>query len=273
MTTPRGFNSGSKPLVITREGTFSKEIMDAFWEWLPRWYSEEEIETIKQDPSVFLRHFLSNVSGTQFDPSFKEDIGAQRKQLRERDEMLRTLYPDIDPEQVDKDKVERLRAEGRVGVGGIPEWQLERWEQRIDKGEISQEAVSSFIDRREESQQRRERRARQRAQWQFAPPRPEFGAGFEEVKEGVGGTLPFQDWFGSRFPSLVAKFQATLPDLTQAGFPGLTPRQAETQIEQQWAEVLKRRTPQLREEFATRFPFGPQGRPERFAPRIQTVGF
>ncbi len=89
----------------------------------------------------------------------------------------------------------------------------------------------------------------------------------------MGGTLPFQDWFGSRFPSLVAKFKSTLPNLTQRGFPGLSPRQAEAQIEQQWAEVLKRRTPQLREEFATRFPFGPQGRPERFAPPIQTVGF
>ncbi len=176
-------------------------------------------------------------------------------------------------EERDKARVEELRATDRRGVGGIPEWQLERWKQRVEKGEITQEAVSSFIDRREASQERASQRRRQQAQWQFNPPRPELGAAFEETRAGIGGTLPFQDWFGSRFPSILARFQATLPKLTQAGFPGLTPREAETQIEQSWAERLRRRTPELREEYATRFPFGSERYPSRFAPRITTVGF
>ena len=40
-----------------------------------------------------------------------------------------------------------------------------------------------------------------------------------------------------------------------------------------WAEYLKRREPELREEYETRYPWGMYGRPWAYQPRIRTVGF
>ena len=43
--------------------------------------------------------------------------------------------------------------------------------------------------------------------------------------------------------------------------------------EKGWAEYLKRREPELREEYETRYPWGMYGRPSLYQPRIRTISF
>lgn len=171
-----------------------------------------------------------------------------------------------------KEEVEALRRTGRRGITGIPEWQLKQWEQRVEKGEITEEQVTAYIERRFESQARAATRQKKAFAWQVSPPRPEFEVAFGEV--GLGGALPYQDWFKSQFPSIVSKFKLTIPKLEQQYWTGMKPSEVEEEIETKtWPEYLRKRQPELRGEYATRYPFGQYGRSGAFAPRIQTVGF
>ena len=90
---------------------------------------------------------------------------------------------------------------------------------------------------------------------------------------GLTGTEPYKEWFSSRYPSIVAEFQATIPKMEQRYWPGLMPGEVKEEVEKTWAEYLKAEMPRRREEYTTQYPYGMGGRPWAFAPRIQTVKF
>lgn len=230
----------------------------------------ETLEMLSGSPQRLQRELEKWVSTGYINQYQARDIWdevAARGQRRIAEEFIGV--PVTTPEERQAEKVEALRRTGRVGIAGIPEWQLEQWEQRVRAGEITEEEVGRYIERREETARKRKRAA----VWRYAPPRPEYGRAFEEERAGLGGPQPWRSWFESQYPSLVSRFKATLPRMEQRFYPGLTPREAERQIEETWAERLRKRKPELREEYATRYPYGMGARPWAMAPRIQTVGF
>ena len=83
---------------------------------------------------------------------------------------------------------------------------------------------------------------------------------FEEVRAGVVGPRPWTDWFESKFSRELGRFRAALP--SKELLPG-----------KRWAEYLKKRKPELKEEYATRYPYGIGGRPWAFQQKIKTVDF
>ena len=178
-----------------------------------------------------------------------------------------------DPERERREREEYLRRTGEIGKFGIPQWRLEQWDERIRAGDLSEEQVTSFIEQRGELQERATERRKLREAWWREPPRPEYMPAFEEERMGLEGPQPWRQWFESRYPTLTKRFQAILPKLERGFWPGLYPGEVEEKAEKTWAEYLKRKTPELREEYATKYPYGMGGRPWAFAPRIKTVGF
>ena len=83
---------------------------------------------------------------------------------------------------------------------------------------------------------------------------------FEEVRAGVVGARPWTDWFESKYSRELGRFRATLP--SKELLPG-----------KRWSEYLKKRKPELKEEYAERYPYGIGGRPWAFQPKIKTVSF
>ena len=83
---------------------------------------------------------------------------------------------------------------------------------------------------------------------------------FEEVRAGVVGARPWTDWFESKYSRELGRFRAVLP--YEEKLPG-----------KRWAEYLKKREPELEEEYKERFPYGIGGRPWAFQPKIKTVSF
>lgn len=192
--------------------------------------------------------------------------------VRVRQAELGLFYPETAPElkaKARKEEIARLKETGVRGLGDIPQWQLETWRDQVAAGGITEEEVGRYIERREETQAKR---ARARA-WRYAPPQPEYARAFEEERLGLGGAQPWKTWFESQYPTLVGRFRATLPRMEQAAYPGLTPSEAEKQIEETWAERLRKGKPELREEYAKRYPYGMGARPWAMAPRIQTVRY
>ena len=90
---------------------------------------------------------------------------------------------------------------------------------------------------------------------------PRFDIGFEQARPTTGPQR-WKDWFRSQFSRELGQFQATT-ELESLG--------AE-QVEESWAEFLKRRRPQLREQFFRQSPFERGERPQVFAQKIKTVG-
>jgi len=76
-------------------------------------------------------------------------------------------------------------------------------------------------------------------------------------------TLPssnFRNWFRQRYPAIVREFKSEL-----------TGEQPLKEVEARWAALLKRKTPELREEYEA-LPYWERGeRPQVFQPRIKTV--
>jgi len=170
-----------------------------------------------------------------------------------------------------KEEIARLKETGEVGIGNIPKWQLETWKDRVKAGELKQEQVTAYIEKREEAEEVRVGRRRMARAWQYAP-QPEYETAFEKERAGLGGAQPWKDWFSSQYPSLVSRFKAEYP-FKREEYPGLYPAEAKVKYEKTWAERLRERKPELREEYATRYPFGMGARPWAYQPRIQTVGF
>ncbi len=89
---------------------------------------------------------------------------------------------------------------------------------------------------------------------------PQYQTAFESVAQG---SQPWKSWFESQYPSLVSRFKLTLPEV---------PTTAKT-MEKSWADWLAKKTPELKEEFAS-LPSSYRGeRPWAYAPAIKTVRF
>jgi len=87
----------------------------------------------------------------------------------------------------------------------------------------------------------------------------EYGVGLEEMRAGLEEPEPYKRWFESKFSSIIARFKAKVPE--------------EERKPKAWAEYLKRRGPELREEWYTKTPWERGERPSAFAPRVTTVRF
>lgn len=100
-----------------------------------------------------------------------------------------------------------------------------------------------------------------RAGMPYAPTygEPSYMPAFEMA--GVEGTEPWRAWFESRYPTLLRQFKATLP---REGMPA-------ERAEASWVEWLKKRTPELREQWQRLSPYQRGERPSVYAPRIRTV--
>ena len=136
-------------------------------------------------------------------------------------------------------------------------------------------------------------------EWGGIQPQPRYRPAFYEMFGELTGARPYKDFFESLFPSLVSRFQATLP--TYKGF--LTPkaaareaeeisgiwgeptkeearairgrmeRKGERPFELSWAEFLKQEKPKLRERFWGMRPERRGEKPWAYQPRMRTVSF
>jgi len=182
--------------------------------------------------------------------------------------------PGITPEEMGRRaEIEKLRATGERGIAGIPQWSLEQLEDRIKSGELTEEQVLNYIEKREGIQARQQASAKLQRAWRYSPPQPEYQRAFTETSEALAGPEPYQEWFGSRFPSIARSFEATLPKFEQKYWGGMYPQEVEKQVEESWAEYLRKRVPAERQKYASQYPYGAERYPSRFAPRIQTVQF
>jgi len=88
---------------------------------------------------------------------------------------------------------------------------------------------------------------------------PQYKSIFGETE--VTGTQRWRDWYESKYSSELSRFRATTPIGTAE------------QKEESWAEFLRKRKPELKEEFYRQPQYQRGLRPSAFAPRIKTVGF
>tara|TARA_Y100000310_G_scaffold205781_1_gene206110 strand:+ start:534 stop:1949 length:1416 start_codon:yes stop_codon:yes gene_type:complete len=90
---------------------------------------------------------------------------------------------------------------------------------------------------------------------------PEFERVFEE-QAALTGSQPWQDWFERRYGTLLRQFKATTPKETEA-----------EPLETSWADFLRQRKPQLKEEYYAQSPYARGERPSAFQQKIKTVNF
>lgn len=105
--------------------------------------------------------------------------------------------------------------------------------------------VPGYIRRIEEERGREEERVRG------------LEKAYTEQLGEVAGTAPWKDWFRRQYPQLFREFKVGEEKPTAVG----------------WAEFLKKRKPELREEWWSLGAYQRGERPAAFAPRIKTVGF
>lgn len=170
-------------------------------------------------------------------------------------------------------EIEELKRRNVRGIANIPQWSLEQLKDRVKAGELTEEQVSQFIQQRVEQQEGATARAKLSRAWQYAPPQPEYGTAYQQMEVGVPQTENWRYWFNQRYPSIVGEFKAQMPEMTQASYQGMYPREAQKQIEKSWAEYLKGKAPEIREQYYKQSPYERGLRPGYFAPRVQTVGF
>ena len=92
---------------------------------------------------------------------------------------------------------------------------------------------------------------------------PELESVFGQEKGAMRGSAPWKEWFQSRYPTLLAQFQKTLPE------GELAPQK----MEENWRSYLTRQTPLLRQKWATQAPSQRYERPWSYQPNIKTVQF
>jgi len=113
--------------------------------------------------------------------------------------------------------------------------------------------------------------------WKGAQPEAEYGPTYTALGETFRGEIPqtetWLSWFSSRYPSIVAKFEATQPKFERVAYPGLSPEEASEKREKGWAEYLRSIKPQITREWYKQSPYARGERPGVYAPRIQKVGF
>lgn len=108
--------------------------------------------------------------------------------------------------------------------------------------------------------------------WGGIQPQPRYRPAFYGELAGLEGPPRYRDYFESLFPSLVHRFEATLP--TYKGFRAAEYAAEEAErIGESWADWLRGRRKELRERWRSLAPAQRGERPWAYAPRIQTVEF
>ena len=259
----------------------------AFWGWITRTYGEEKARFLREDetaPEDKIRELL-----TYFN---------------------KAVYPKLDYPELTGEALKSKRAYGTVErfagyTGRMTHWQAqmmvafpegfggyeagtegffkalapERWRrEKQEKERLQKEAEEAEWQRRYRelplaarlTPEQYQRYTRQRA-WATQRVEPEYRRAFTEAEAGLTGPQPWKEWFSREYGRIASEFETTIPRFEEQYWPGLTPKEVESKVEESWAEYLK--TPRFREEYATRFPFGMGGRPWAYQPRIQTVAF
>lgn len=106
-------------------------------------------------------------------------------------------------------------------------------------------------------------------------PQPRYEPALEELRESYKGEVPqtenWMDWFRSKYPRLMEQFEAKLPRQEPVSYE--QSKVIEAQTEKSWADFLKSRKSQLKEEYYKQTPYMRGERPSAFAPRITSIRF
>ncbi len=112
---------------------------------------------------------------------------------------------------------------------------------------------------------RKEVGERERLAQRFPTPTigPQYEPAFEEMVGGLAGPQRWKDWFEGKYSKLLGQFRRTLP----------TPAPVAGEVEKTWAEYLKKRKPELKEEWWSLPSYQRGERPRAFQPPIRQVQF
>ncbi len=112
---------------------------------------------------------------------------------------------------------------------------------------------------------RREAGERERLAQMFPTPTigPQYEPAFEEMVGGLAGPQRWKDWFEGKYSKLLGQFRRTLP----------TPAPVAGEVEKTWAEYLRKRKPELKEEWWSLPSYQRGERPRAFQPPIRQVQF
>ena len=199
--------------------------------------------------------------------------GAQEK----REAEWRELHPEVEKRLGYKPKFEQIAEEVYAGVAGPRPWQdwfenkyKEELGKYIGAGPTTKELTEAqltwakrlqrelFMARklgwmsRHEKKEAAEKRATYGLGWRPGMPEP---TGYLEAELKVPE-------YARESTKRLARFKKMLR--------GPSPME---RYEKSWAEYLRGREPELREEYETRYPYGLGGRPGAYQPAIRTVGF
>jgi len=260
----------------------------AFWGWITRTYGEEKARFLEENeaaPEDKIRELLTYFNKAVYPTlEYPELTGEALKRKRQYETVARvTTYTG----RVPKDWMLPLVVSFPEGFGGYEagtagffkaldpkrwaeyEAELARLRREKEEAEWQRQYREMPLEARLTPEQY-QRYTRQRA-WATQRVEPEYRRAFTEAEAGLTGPQPWKEWFSREYGRIASEFETTIPRFEEQYWPGLTPKEVESKVEESWAEYLK--TPRFREEYATRFPFGMGGRPWAYQPRIQTVAF
>jgi len=185
-----------------------------------------------------------------------------------RDDWMVLMFQSRDPAKVQRELdtwistgyIDKARAQG---IWKAVDWMVRQSTAQFIYGELDPR------DRERRLAQEREAAGRRPAPYRAAPravaPRPEpleYGPALEEMRLGFREEMPkterWRDWFRSKYPRLIEQFEAK-------------PEAERTKAT--WAEYLKKKKPEIKEQWYGLGWYGRGERPAVHAPRIQTVGF
>jgi len=271
----------------SRQEEYWASLTEALWRWIDKTYSAEEAQYLREhqdEPDVvraFTDYFAEVISPTLEYPEITGEA-LRRKRAYETERRFATYTG-----RMPKQWMVPLMASFPEGFGGYEagtagffkaldpekwaEYQAELASLRKEKEEAERQRQYAALPLAARlTPEQYQRYTRQRA-WETQRVEPEYSKAFAEAEAGLAGPEPWKDWFSSRYRSIAAEFETTIPKFEERYWPGLTPKEVERSVEESWAEYLK--SPRFREEYAIRHPFGMGGRPWAYQPRVQTVRF
>lgn len=279
----------------------------SFWAWVARTYTPRQVEIIQSedyDFSSIWEHYVTRIYGTQWDVGYRatglEDpeaygvTGADWQRLtgliRDEARLQGLLQGWIDQERISQSQAAdiwdelrgqiirasraaasaQFRTEYALYATGQKEFPEDR-ARRLARALAAEKEEEWARTRREIAElggmspaawaRSEERRRRERELAGFRE--IGYGPGLEEMRAGLAEEMPrterWRDWFRSKYPRMVEQFEAKVPERER--------------VEKTWAEYLKKRKPEFREEWYGLSPWERGERPGVYAPRIQTVGF
>jgi len=250
-----------------------------FWAWAGQNYYDEELEYLfstDYQSSAQWDYFLRNIYREPAEPA--EDLGPRYQPDKAFDkgywDILLSLHKDPDKLQ---DKLDEM-----YDAGLITKWQHEdifnEVYDRVQKTGLeymlTSEKERADVQRAElekEKEQQRligaqkfgEQLLLHRTQASLRG-RTDYGPAFEQVGAEFGGakTERWRQWFQSQFPTLTRQYESLYP---------VGGKVEKTDIP--WPEWLKKKKPEIREQWHKQTPYERGERPSAFQPRITTVRF